>query len=180
MAAARTRTRKAQDTRALNFQPNNMPEHIVVVVSTDGEEIGPIAIPQNAKLSDKGNVTFNGGIKGGWVLEGSPNAALASLSFVIGGVELKASSDGVHLSSNDNPTIFFGGTIQIKAFDAAEPRRFTVQVWATYSVKHESYSLSVKAFPAPSATGRPRGPQVVGQVSPGFVLAPQVKPAPAV
>lgn len=169
---------KQEDTRKPNFQPNTMPSHVTVVAFIDGEEIGEAKIPQNDKLSGAGNVTYKGGITGGWMLDGEPNDTLAALAFNVNGVRMKASSDGVHKSSHGNPTIFHGATIELEDTKAGE-RRHTVQIYATYSEKHESYSLSVKVFPAPVATGRPRGPQVVGEVSGGFVLLPAKAPAAA-
>lgn len=169
MATTARSKKKTEDTRALNLQPNAMPATITVTVFSEGVEVGPVTVPQNGKLSDKGNVTFKGGIAGGWVLEGAPIPTLNSLSFVIDGVELTPSAARAHNSSNGNPTIFHGGTISLPVAGGA-PLRHTVQVWTTYSAKYETYSLSVKAFPAPTGGGRPRGPQVVGQVGGGFHL----------
>jgi len=179
MAAATTRRTRTNgpDTRKPNFQPNAMPTHVTLVAFIEGEEIGEAKIPQNDKLSAAGNVTYKGGITGGWMLDGQPNDTLAALAFNVNGTRLKPSSDGVHQSSHGNPTIFHGGVVELTDAKTGD-RRHTVQVYATYSEKHSSYSLSVKVFPAPVATGRPRGPQVVGEVSAGFVLVPKAT-APA-
>lgn len=172
MATARTRTRNKVDTRKLNEQPNNHPANIVVTAFTEGEEIDFVEVPQNVKLSDKGAVTYKGGIAGGWEMEGAPVATLNSLSYVIDGVTLKPSAERAHDSSKGNPTIFHGGTITVPVA-GQEPKKYQVQVWTTYSLKHEAYSLDVKAFPVAIGTGRPRGPQVVGRVGSGFSLRPE-------
>lgn len=154
MGAALRSTRTTPDTRALNVQPNHHPAQVQVIVSLDGEEIGPIGIPQGAKLSDKGNVTYSGGIKKGWELEGEPNATLRALSFTVDGVELHPGAAGVHLSQAGNPTVCQVGVVPLP-IAGGEARRYFFQLYATYSVKKGAYSLKIQAWPAPSAVAGP-------------------------
>lgn len=168
--ATSTRRSKATDTRKPNLQPNALPATVTVIVLLEGEEVGPISVPQNAKLSDSGNVTYRGGIKGGWELEGEPNTTLKLLEFVVDGQKLAVGSEGVHNSSKDNPTVFHSGVVALPVA-GGEPKRYSVRIYATYSVKFEAYSLSIDVWPV--APPRPRGPQVVGQIGAGFSLRPK-------
>lgn len=172
--ATRNRSKSAPDTRKPNLQPNAMPANVIVTVFLDGEEVGPVEIPQNAKLSPSDNVTYRGGISGGWELDGEPTETLGLLTFVAQGTRLSVGTEGVHQSKSKNPTVFHSGVVELEV-NGGEPRRYSVRLYATYSVKHEGYSLSIDAWPAP--VGQPRGPQVVGTIGSGFVLRPAKKAA---
>lgn len=146
-----------QDNRRPNVQPNSMPAELSLAVSVDGEQLGTLGIPQAEKLSAAGNVTYNGGFRKGWELEGDPRATLAAISFEVNGTPLKASQHGVHDSENGNPTVCHTGTVELSV-GGGETRRYMVQVYPTFSVKKGAYSLSVKAFPAPAL--RAGGPAI--------------------
>lgn len=168
--ATRYNKSKAVDTRALNVQPNNWPEALVVTVFLEGEEVGPVEAIQGKKLSPNGAVTYKGAIAGGWELEGEPTETLRQLSFVSNGVDLKIGAEGVHQAESGNPTVFLSGVVELKPF-SGQAVRYSVRVRATYVVKDEAYCLHVESWPAP--VGAPRGPQVVGRVGAGFVLRPR-------
>lgn len=165
---------KQEDLRKPNFQPNNMPEHLVLTVFVDGEIVDDLEIPQNPKLSEAGNITYKGGIAGGWPLEGDPTHALNSITIVMAdGTTLKTSEEAAHDSKAGNPTIFHGAPIEIRRFDGVVTKH-RISVWTTQGADG-TYGL--KATTMPAAVGRPRGPQVVGRAGAGFGLIPRVSAA---
>lgn len=170
--AAATRSKQKQDTRKPNLQPNRLAETISLVISFAGKAMATLAIPQNGKLSDKGNITFRGGIRKGWKLEGDPMTALGNVALSANGTALGVSSAGVHKSQSaaGNLTVFHSAVVEI-ANSEGEPERYMVQVYVTNRVKHGDYNLSVSAFPF-NAIGGVAGPAVVGELvaGDGFVL----------
>lgn len=171
--ATRYQKKQGPDTRVLNNTGDLWPATVVVTVFLEGEEVGPVNCIQGAKLSDKGNVTYKGAIAGGWELDGEPTETLGLLSFVANGKRLRVGAEGVHQSSNRNPTVFHSGGIELRP-KTGDPKGYSVRVRATYSVKEEAYSLYVDVWPV--APG-PRGPQVIGSVGAGFTLRPAKKAA---
>lgn len=159
---------KKTDTRKPNNQPNHLGATIALGIILAGVKLGELLIPQGDKLSDKGNITFSGGIRKGWKLVGdNPSAVLAQLSFTANGEALKASQHGVHASEKGNPTVCHTAVVSL-ASTSGEPISYMVQVYPTFSVAKGSYNLSMRAFPVALGVS---GPQVVGEiVGSGIVL----------
>jgi hypothetical protein len=165
-----TRSKQPADTRKPNFTPNHLPMAVVFTVLFGGIELGTVEAPQGPKLSDKGNISFMGGIKEGWELGEGWMDALAKLSFTANGVLLKVAESGVHTSESGNPTVGHFGVITLpSALAEGEGSRYRAEVYATWLVKKGSFSLSTRAFVHVSPAA---GPQVVGEVS-GLVVSPR-------
>jgi hypothetical protein len=166
---AATRSKK-QDTRKPNLRPNRLAETISVVISFASKVMVTLAVPQGEKLSEKGNITFQGGIRKGWRLPGSPVEALSALAFEVNGVSLNRSASGVHPSDAGNTTVFHSAVIEIENSEG-EPEPYRVQVYATHRTKQGDYNLKVSAFPHVVPKGI-SGPQVTGELTAGegFVL----------
>lgn len=152
-----------QDTRKLNIQPNTMPATVSIAAVMEGEEMGVITVAQGPKLSAAGNVTYMGGIKKGWMLDGEPVETLATLAFEVNGVRLTVSQTGVHSSKEGNPTVGHIGFLEL-AVAGGEPRKYQAQIYATYVVKKGAYCLTVKVFPAPTVVAGPA-------IAPGTTLS---------
>jgi len=158
---------KKQDTRKPNLHKSGLPETIALAIIVAGTKLGELLIPQGDKLSEKGNVTFSGGIRKGWKLAGDPLQVLASIGFTVNGDTMKASGQGVHASEKGNPTVCHTAVTAL-AVKGGEPISYMVQVYPTFSVSKGSYNLSVRAFPVALGVA---GPQVVGEiVGDGIVL----------
>lgn len=175
MGAAYSRSRKTVDTRQPNLGTSGLPAELELVVSLEDEVLGTLGIPQNAKLSENGNVTYNGGIQG-WVLEGDFDGTLRSIAISAAGTVLTTSSAGVHQSQHGNPQVFMTGSVSLPVAGSDEDRRYQVKVYVTHSPKKGTYSISAKAFPLPKTSG-PRAPVVRGTLSGAFVLASSAKAA---
>ncbi len=156
-------TSKKQDTRKPNLHTSGLPERLVLAIIVAGVKLGEVLIPQGDKLSEKGNVTFSGGIRKGWKLAGEPLTVLNSIAFAINGQVLKMAGSGVHSSEKGNPTVCHTGVVQLplEGNGAGEPISYMVQVYPTFSNAKGSYNLSVRAFPVALNVG---GPQVVGEI----------------
>lgn len=169
-----------ENSKLVNTGQSGLPETLNIGILLSGEELGSIAVPQAEFLSDKGNVTYRGGIRKGWKLPGEAIEALSALAVTVDGIEASQHASGVHLSSprihrkgpkagspiagtGGNPTVGFTAVVPLTAGD--ETKDYMVQVYAT-RIKDGSYNLSVKGFPQGIA---PVGPQVVGEVSGLFV-----------
>jgi hypothetical protein len=163
----RTTTSKKQDTRQPNQQPNHLQPTLAAVIGYAGNT-GTVQVPQNDKLSAAGNVTYQGGIRKGWLIDGEPVDVLGTVTAEIEGVVLTRAAAGVHASQAGNPTVCLTALIPLPSAQADEPVRYQVQVWITYRVKHGDYTLSISGQPFGLKPGQ-AGPQVRGDVA-GFEL----------
>jgi len=155
-----TRTATKQDNRRPNLHTSGLPESIALAIILAGSKLATLHVPQNARLSGNGNVTFTGRIKG-WKLPGEDRTAvLTALSFAVNGDAAKVSQHGVHASSEGNPTVCHTAVVELPKA-GGQPVRTMVQVWATFSNAKGSYVLSVQTTPV--TLGTP-GPQVVGEI----------------
>lgn len=176
---ARTNRSKKQDNRPPNFQPNHLPPSLGITLNLGGEKLGTIAVPQAAKLSERGNITFTGGIKAkeGWVLgdeDAEPTEVLDNITLSIEGKEMKRSSSGVHQSKAGNPTVCHVASLDV-AVPSGEPISYTAQVYVTYVEDKEAYSLSASIFKAPEA--RAGGPGIIGALDGDFTFRPKEQAA---
>lgn len=169
-----TTTSKKQDTRKPNLHTSGLPERLALAIFLAGVKLGEVLIPQGDKLSEKGNVTYSGGIRKGWTLgtinpefSDAERAAfimdtLRSLGFAINGQTLNVAGTGVHPSEKGNPTVCHTGVVQLPVEgNGSEPVSYMVQVYPTFSNAKGNYNLSVRAFPLAINVG---GPQVVGEI----------------
>ena len=166
------RNSNKQDNRKANVQPNHLPASLSVDVSVNGELLGTIGVPQGNKLSEKGNISFSGGIRpaAGWQLPVVTTAedTLKTLSISVEGVALSMAASGVHASEAGNPTVCHSALVEVPSSTPdVEPLRYMAQVYVTYSNAKECFTLSVSIFKAGTPTS---GPAIVGEISGGFVL----------
>lgn len=143
-------TAKKVDIRPVNIQPNEWPASITLAIALDDESAAELQVPQADRRSEAGNVTYHGEVTG-ILLEGSHESTLRAFSLAANGVELERSSAGVHAAkSSGNPQVFLSGTVLLP-IAGREPRLHVVKVYVTYAAKAKtpSYSVRVRAFPAP-------------------------------